>query len=67
MPFVAGVREATTNPVRERLAEFARPLPHRFVANDDSASHSNSSTIRSPSGNRKYIQTAWRIISEGNR
>jgi MFS family permease len=28
---------------------------------------SNSSTIRSPSGNRKYSQTAWLMISQGNR
>src|SRR2546421_484516 len=37
MPFVADVREATTDPVGELLAEFACPLPHRFVADDDAA------------------------------
>src|ERR1700746_2936813 len=38
MPFVANSRQAATDLVGERLAEFARPLPHRFVANDDAAS-----------------------------
>jgi hypothetical protein len=33
MPFVAGAREPATDPVGELLAKFARPLPHRFVAN----------------------------------
>jgi hypothetical protein len=37
MPFVANSRQAATNPVGELLAEFARPLPHRFVANNDAA------------------------------
>jgi hypothetical protein len=38
MPFVADAREPATDSVRERLAKFARPLPHRFVANSDAAS-----------------------------
>jgi hypothetical protein len=33
MPFVADAREPATDPVGELLAKFARPLPHRFVAN----------------------------------
>src|SRR5271169_4365496 len=37
MPFVAGAREPTTDPVGELLSKFARPLPHRFVADDDTA------------------------------
>ena len=37
MPFVADAREPATDSVRERLAKFARPLPHRFVADDDAA------------------------------
>jgi hypothetical protein len=37
MPFVANSRPAAPDLVGERLAEFARPLPHRFVANDDAA------------------------------
>src|SRR6516165_8823622 len=37
MPFVANPRKPTTDPVGERLAKFARPLPHRFVADDDAA------------------------------
>src|SRR5215813_8197311 len=37
MPFVANPRKATTDPVGELLAEFARPLPHGFVADDDAA------------------------------
>ena len=37
MPFVADAQEPATDPVGELLAEFARPLPHRFVANDDAA------------------------------
>ena len=37
MPFVAGAREPTTNLVSELLAKFARPLAHRFVADDDAA------------------------------
>jgi hypothetical protein len=30
-------REPTTDPVGELLAKFARPLPHRFVTNNDAA------------------------------
>ena len=37
MPFVAKPRQPTTDPVCELLAKFARPLPHRFVADDDAA------------------------------
>jgi hypothetical protein len=37
MPFVANPRKATTDPVGELLAEFARPVPHGFVADDDAA------------------------------
>src|SRR5215831_7523189 len=37
MPFVANPRKPTTDPVGERLAKFARPFPHRFVADDDAA------------------------------
>src|SRR5437879_7555120 len=37
MPFVAGLRQASTDLVRERLAELHRPLPYRFVAHDDTA------------------------------
>jgi 3-oxoacyl-[acyl-carrier protein] reductase len=37
MPFVAHPREATTDLVGELLAEFARPLPHGFVADNDAA------------------------------
>src|SRR5215469_2902512 len=37
MPFVANSRQASTDPVSELLAKFARPLPHRFVADDDAA------------------------------
>ena len=38
MPFVAGPREPTADPVRKLLAKFARPLPYGFVADDDAAS-----------------------------
>src|SRR6516225_11416231 len=38
MPFVADARKPATDPVGERLVKFARPLPHRFVANSDTAS-----------------------------
>jgi hypothetical protein len=37
MPFVAHPRQAATDPVGELLAEFARPLSHGFVADDDAA------------------------------
>jgi hypothetical protein len=37
MPFVTDEREPTTDPVGKRLAEFACPLPHRFMADDDAA------------------------------
>jgi|SRR5215468_7360158 len=37
MPFVANPRQLTTDPVGELLAKFARPLPHRFVADDNAA------------------------------
>src|SRR5215471_17464716 len=38
IPFVADPREPTTDPIRELLAKFARPLPQGFVADDDAAS-----------------------------
>src|SRR3984893_9190825 len=37
MPLVANPRKATTDLIEELLAEFARPLPHGFVADDDAA------------------------------
>jgi hypothetical protein len=37
MPFVANPRQAATDLIGELLAEFARPLPHSFVADDDVA------------------------------
>src|SRR6266478_8976233 len=37
MPLVANPRKATTDLIGELLAEFARPLPHGFVADDDAA------------------------------
>src|SRR5689334_25075001 len=37
MPLVAHSRKATTDLIREPLAELARPLPHGFVADDDAA------------------------------
>jgi hypothetical protein len=37
MPFVTNSRQAATDLVGEMLAEFARPLPHGFVADDDAA------------------------------
>jgi hypothetical protein len=37
MLFVADAQEPTTDPLGKPLAKFARPLPHRFVANNDAA------------------------------
>src|SRR5437763_3974676 len=37
VPFVAASRQAATDLVGEMLAEFERPLPHRFMADDDAA------------------------------
>src|SRR6202035_488811 len=37
MPFVANPGKATTDLIGELLAEFARPLPHGFVADDGAA------------------------------
>jgi hypothetical protein len=34
MPFVANPGKATTDLIGELLAEFARPLPHGFVADE---------------------------------
>jgi len=36
MPLVANPRKATADLIGELLAEFARPLPHGFVADDGS-------------------------------
>ena len=46
MPLVADAWEPATNPVGERLAKFAGPLPHRFVANDDAAGGQHRRMIR---------------------
>jgi hypothetical protein len=54
MPFVANLRPATTDLVRQRLAEFARTLPHGFVPdNVMPRAASNSYTMRRPSGKLK--------------
>src|SRR5438445_9923990 len=37
MPLVANPGQAATDLIGEALAEFARPLPHGFVADDDAA------------------------------
>ena len=37
MPFVARPRQASPDLAGELLAEFARPLSHGFVADDDTA------------------------------
>ena len=37
MPFVANPRKATTDLIGELLVEFAGPLPHGFMADDDVA------------------------------
>ena len=37
MPFIADARKATTDLVGELLAEFARPLSYRFMADNDAA------------------------------
>src|SRR3954462_4869458 len=37
MPFVSGRRQTPPNPVRECLAELARPLPYTLVADDNAA------------------------------
>src|SRR6516162_2945437 len=37
MPFVADTGKAAADPVGELLAEFARPLPHGFMADNDAA------------------------------
>jgi hypothetical protein len=49
------------------LTELARPLSDGFVGDDDAAGRQQLSTMRSPSGKRKYSQTAWPMISAGNR
>ena len=53
MSLVASPRKATTDLIGELPAEFARPLPHGFVAEDVPRAASNSSTMRRPSGKRK--------------
>ena len=67
MPFVADAREPATDPVGELLAELARPLPYGFVADDDAAGRQQFLYHTQPERTRKYSQTAWLIISEGNR
>src|SRR6516162_11044135 len=37
MPFVADTGKAAADPVGEVLAEFARPLPHGFMTDNDAA------------------------------
>jgi hypothetical protein len=46
MPFVANPGKATTDLISELLAEFARPLPHGFVADDDAAGGHHAETKR---------------------
>jgi len=52
MLFVADLGSATTDLVRQRLAEFARTLPHGFVRDNDARAASNSNTMRRPIGKR---------------
>jgi hypothetical protein len=53
--------------VGETLAEFEYPLPHRFMADDDAAGSQQLLDHAQPEGNTKYSQTAWPMISAGNR
>ena len=67
MPFVANPRKATTDLIGELLVEFAGPLPHGFMADDDATGGQQLLDHTQPERERKYSQTAWLIISEGNR
>ena len=51
----------------ESLTKFACSLPYGFMADDDAARGQHSSTMRRPSGKRKYSHTACPMISAGNR
>src|SRR5205085_1308501 len=65
MPFIAGAREPATDPVSELLAKFARPLPHRFVANDITPALTIYTNSRLPSNHMqehvKVLGTSWSI------
>ena len=65
MPFVANPGKAATDLVGEMLTELAHCRTVSWVTMMPRAA-SNSSTMRSPSGKRKYSQTAWPMISAGN-
>ena len=67
VPLVAGGRQPAADLVGKHLAELQRPLAHGLVADDDAACGQHSSTLRKLSGKRKYSQTAWLMISAGNR
>jgi len=68
MPFVADTGKPAADLVGEMLTELACPLSDGFAwLTMIPRAASNSSTIRSPSGKRKYSQTAWPMISAGNR
>jgi hypothetical protein len=66
MPFVAHPRKAATDLVGELLAELARQCRTVSWLTMMPRAASNSSTMRRPSGKRKYTHTAWPMISAGN-
>ena len=61
--FCPGDKVMPTDLVGKLLAEFAYPLPYSFVATMMPRAVSNSSSMRRPSGKRKYSHTAWPMIS----
>jgi hypothetical protein len=66
MPFVADPGKAATDLVGELLALSAHCRTVSWLTMMPRAA-SNSSTMRRPSGKRKYSHTAWLMISAGNR
>ena len=68
VPLVASLRQPPPDPVGELLAELERPHCRTvsWLTTMPRAA-SISSTMRRLSGNRKYSQTAWLMISAGKR
>jgi hypothetical protein len=67
MPLVVSPRKATTDLIGELLAEFTRPLPHGFVADDDAAGSEQLFHHAETKREAEIKPYGMALISAGNR
>jgi hypothetical protein len=67
VPLVAWLRPPASQPIRETRGEFLAPAAHRLVGDQDATLSEDQLNIRRLRLNTWYNQTAWLMISAGNR